>query len=748
MAKIINSIILCLICYFNPHFGQEKISTDELFNLDLEDFLNVEVISASKKSEKLFTAPATIYVITAEEIERMGFQHLQEALKYIPSIYLYNPHSWMWGGQRGLVSNFSQTLLLINGREVNNLIAQEGFISRQFATHNIERIEVLASPGSALYGANALAGVINIITKEANPNYQGIEMFMESGSYNTYSMSLVFGEVLGNFKIKGSIRQFNSEEANFKNFIQDTINYSKGWEDNDLANSYLIEYENPSEAFPVNLQVDYKDYYIGINYYFNKQSQGLEKLRWNYTDGEDNREFSLLYSGVKSDINDKIKMKLEYQHIRSYMWGRYHSGLWPVSRLESSGNFEVYSFPEQVISSNGDTLNSIDEIKGYYSSFAHYLIDQDLLDSDNISSSDIQKYFTHIYSNKNSRGSQRNKFDLLFNWQLMNNIIMDVGYNFDHIDYVGLAVTDAATGLGATYNIPIDLSKRKDVYQSYKHGMLLQLNTALYDKKMYLNLGIRYDYQNHYGASFNPRFGIIWQPSENDVLKMLYGESYREPNVFELSSDPDVEPAKLRSLEANYSRNFGNVTRIGLTGYYNIVSNFLGSVGSLIGTGVGKVEKQQITGLELQTNFRFNPFLVFINGAYIMQITQDVKDNQTGNIESFDVLSIPDKKANVGISYSLSQHFTFSLLYSYIDQYEAHSGNELIDNLFSIDASNDLKLTLKFGEFEFANGSIVGFITINNLTDENFYHANIRRSGPNKFLQEGRNLMFRIQFKN
>ena len=108
-------------------------STDALFDLSLQEFLDVEVVSVSKKKENISTAPGTVYVITEEEIRLYGFRNLQEALKYVPSVYLYDPHSWVWGGQRGFVSNFSQTLLLINGREVNNLVAGEGFISRQFS---------------------------------------------------------------------------------------------------------------------------------------------------------------------------------------------------------------------------------------------------------------------------------------------------------------------------------------------------------------------------------------------------------------------------------------------------------------------------------------------------------------------------------------------------------------------------------------------------------------------------------------
>ncbi len=289
---------------------QREEALQELLALDIEDLLAVNVTTVSKKSESALLAPGTIYVITEEEINRNGWRFLQDALKTVPSIYLYNPQSWVWGGQRGLVSNFSQTLLMINGREVNNLIASEAFISRQFATYNIKRIEVMASPGSALYGANALAGVINIITRDADPNYSGVEIALDYGSFNSRGVSFTFGKRLGAWRFSGSGMAYASDEADFTKFVQDTENFSKGWADNSLAAKSINAYENPSASQPLNLQIDYQDFYLGVNYYKNRQSHGQEKLRWDYTRGEDYREMSLFYGGGNTQIKDEKTKKI------------------------------------------------------------------------------------------------------------------------------------------------------------------------------------------------------------------------------------------------------------------------------------------------------------------------------------------------------------------------------------------------------------------------------------------------------
>jgi len=705
-----------------------------LLFLSVEELLNVPVVTASKKEEASFYAPGTVYIITEEEIKRYGWRYLQDALKYIPSVYLYDPHSWVWGGQRGLVSNFSQTLLMINGREVNNLIASEGFISRQFATHNIKRIEVMASPGSALYGANALAGVINIITKELDPSYEGIEIGLEMGSFNSEAIDIVFGQKFGNVRVSGSARYSSSDEEDYSAFVRDTENYSKGWADNGLANNYLNDYDNPSRSRPVNIQIDLNDFYLGMNSYYNRQSHGLEKLRWNYTDGEDHREMELIYGGLNHKIDSEKKIKVEFQRTKSKLWGKYHAGLWPVSRLQA---------PDTI------TLNT-DPLPGACSastSYADCLVTLGVIDPDNITDADIQKYFTHIYTNKNDRGSMREKLEIQYDWQINDRTGLITGYTYDVINYTGLAVTDAATGIGATYEIPIDISKRKDVYGSRKYGIFAQAKNELKIDELWLTAGVRYDSQNHYGSSTNPRAGLVWQADERRIVKFLYGESFREPNVFELSSDPDVKPAKLRSFEINYSQMISDQSRLFLAGYHNRVKNFLGSVGSIIGTGVGSVQEQKVVGAEFRIDTKWKRWNSFINGSFILDAEQDYIDSGTGSKSTQDVLSIPEERFNVGMSYNLTDNHALSLVYSFTNSYEANSGNSSVTDTQKINSASDLSASLSATDIAISTFKVDAFLTVTNLLNNEIYQANIRHSGPNKFLQDGRAINVRLVTK-
>ena len=727
-----------------PVYANQSQLFDVLASMSLEELLNVEVISASKEIDSILLAPGTIYVITKEEIERYGFEQLQDALKYVPSVYLYDPHSWVWGGQRGFVSNFSQTLLLLNGREVNNLIALEGFISRQFSTHNIERIEIIAGPASALYGANALAGIVNIITKEVADDYEDIQLGLTNGSFDTRAIDLVFGKKLGDLKLSGSFRNFNSKNDDYLDFVRDTENFSKGWVDADISLNSITDYKSPSAATSYSLQADYKDIYFGIYSYYNKQGHGLETLGWTYTDREDNRAFSNLYGGIDKQFSDNFSLKLEYQHINSKLWGRSQPGSFPGSALESNGNFNLQTIPGSVTTSNGLTLNGITEIKNHYGSYAHYLIDQNIIDGNNISSTDIQQYFTLIYSNKNSRGSMRDRIDLQMNWDISDHSSLIAGYSLDQIDYVGLALTNGATGLGASYDVPVDLSKRKDVYDSSKQGVFLQYKHTFLDS-IWLTAGTRYDKQNHYGTTINPRVSVVGQLNKGRIIKFQYGEAFREPNVFELAGNADIEPAKLRAFELSYSDFISDKFHYQVNYYVNRVNNFLASVGSLIGEGVGSVDSQEVKGIEIDSDMFIGDWLLFANASFIMDATQELIASN-GTTQTREVLGLPKERFSLGISYHILQSYNLSLLYQFVNRYETVNGSPTISTTLNIGEVNDAKLILSSTGRRYDDLTIKWSLAISNLLDEEYYHADIRRSGGNKFLQDGRSALFRVSF--
>lgn len=129
-----------------------------------------QVTSVSKTSESLREAPATVVVVTGEEIERRGYLDLEQLLHDIPGFDVNRTNGDIYSHvyQRGYYDEFnSRLLLIVDGVEQNDLTQGTQYLSRQYPLTNIDRVEVIYGPASTMYGANAYTGVISVITKDA-----------------------------------------------------------------------------------------------------------------------------------------------------------------------------------------------------------------------------------------------------------------------------------------------------------------------------------------------------------------------------------------------------------------------------------------------------------------------------------------------------------------------------------------------------------------------------------------------------
>jgi iron complex outermembrane receptor protein len=149
----------------------------DLTELSLEELMNVEVTSVAKKAQPLSGAAAAVYVITQEDIRRSGATSIAEAIRMAPGVDVARFDSNKWAiSARGFNTLFSNKLLvLIDGRTVYTpLFAGVFWDVQDTLLEDIERIEVIRGPGGTLWGANAVNGVINIITKHAKDTQGGL----------------------------------------------------------------------------------------------------------------------------------------------------------------------------------------------------------------------------------------------------------------------------------------------------------------------------------------------------------------------------------------------------------------------------------------------------------------------------------------------------------------------------------------------------------------------------------------------
>ena len=149
---------------------EESAPPSVLKNLSLEDLMNVEVTSVSRHPEKLSRTASAIQVITAEDIRRSGATNIAEALRLADNLDVarQNAHAWSITARGFNTALANKLLVLIDGRTVYTPLFSGVFWDVQnYLLADIERIEVISGPGGTLWGANAVNGVINIITKNA-----------------------------------------------------------------------------------------------------------------------------------------------------------------------------------------------------------------------------------------------------------------------------------------------------------------------------------------------------------------------------------------------------------------------------------------------------------------------------------------------------------------------------------------------------------------------------------------------------
>lgn len=166
-----------------------ETATAEYLDLSLEELLNVVVTTVSKKSQPLGQTAAAAYVISAEDIRRSGATTLPEALRLAPGVQVSAISHNKWSVSiRGFPGRYSNKLLvLVDGRSIYSPLFSGVFWEfNDIPLENIERIEVIRGPGGSIWGANAVNGVINVITRQARAT-QGSLASLELGDEKTAS---------------------------------------------------------------------------------------------------------------------------------------------------------------------------------------------------------------------------------------------------------------------------------------------------------------------------------------------------------------------------------------------------------------------------------------------------------------------------------------------------------------------------------------------------------------------------------
>ncbi len=211
-------LFCCLMAGTAAGESTETFSDTDLTQLSLEELMLVEVTSVSKKPQNLAQAQAAIHVLSGEDLRRMGVTNVPDALRLVPGLQVAKIDANKWAvSSRGFNDRFANKLLvMIDGRSVYTpLFAGVYWEAQMVPLQDIDRIEVIRGPGGTLWGANAVNGVINIISKHSNET-QGMLASAGFGNEERGIGSLRYGGKAGDAMTYRLYGQFNSRDTAFQ----------------------------------------------------------------------------------------------------------------------------------------------------------------------------------------------------------------------------------------------------------------------------------------------------------------------------------------------------------------------------------------------------------------------------------------------------------------------------------------------------------------------------------------------------
>lgn len=281
----------------------------EYIEMDLAELMEVEVFSASLFHEPLLTAPGSITVVTEKQIRERGYRHLGELLSDLPGVDINHYADGITLdilSFRGIAGN-NKILLLQDGVRINSPSGEPIPLSNNFPLYHVKQVEIIYGPGSALYGADAFSGVINLITHNYHDeNYA--EMLVETGEYGYRNGYFKLQHQLDNelgFSLGGHVQ--SSDNPDLAHYYP-----------SDLPDNGRGGYEQPTQSHSLNLIFTWDEHLkLGYtrNYMRNPTSAGAHTSFVDYSADADYRSLiQTAYAKIQFKINERLNFNLNLDH--------------------------------------------------------------------------------------------------------------------------------------------------------------------------------------------------------------------------------------------------------------------------------------------------------------------------------------------------------------------------------------------------------------------------------------------------
>ena len=769
-----------------------------------QESTTVTVSSVSKTPESLREAPATVTLITAEEIQRRGYRDLDALFDDLSGFNISRSNGVTYSNiyTRGYRSDeTNRTMFLIDGVEENDLWSNTVYWSRQFPISNVERVEVIYGPASTMYGANAFAGVVNIITKTP-------ESLIREGRNLALQADLTFGAFgtgvleataagqtsTGSLRWMITARMFQSDEPDLSEF--EFWDYDPAvYETEAMAANYLskLHFDSaPGSTVPDHIAslcsaadiVDPAACFASVisSPYFDVTPGGIALTEQGLLRAValDQSALGQELGGAPIGFSDPtdswlVNGKIQLQNIVvGFQLWRTEEGAtpWYTDQLRPGGDNGNLWTPEQswfyVKYSNNFGPDFSFELFSQYKEHTLDGTDTALFRPDNYARGALG--IAHLALDTEPTWGAT--YFYLLNTQLRNEL--KLFYNpSERFSLVG-GVEVRNGSLQGNYTLSSEPnasetgSPGSDIpggnrFSTTDLGVFLQASYRPFDR-LRVVAGGRVDDNSvretqGYGTVFNPRLAVVYTPKDF-TFKAIYSESFLDASNFvKYATDPGVrdlpnpglQPETAKNLELSASWQISEDFWLDVVAYD---SKFSGAVQQVSGVPCGPpdcatprttsqfqaVGALSIRGLQLRSSLSYKDFDFWGNYSYV-----DPFNEQTGT----RVGDIASHQLNLGVNAELGERFNANLRFNYVGVKDTGPGTDVPTNLFDeIDSYLVAHASLTYRNL-LAHSALQ--LTINNLFDQEYYHPGLRGAdGTNlaaRLPQPGRAAYLRLSMK-
>ncbi len=680
-----------------------EVTLDEVFNVfdGLVKAKRTKIATGTEQSTDL--APAVTTVITSQDIEAMGARNLEEILRSVPGLQVaysvFNIPIYTVRGISSAPSADPELLVLINGIRVNDSFrGAKGLYWSGFPVSAISQIEVIRGPGSAVYGADAFAGVLNIVTKSAS-EIGGTEVGLRVGKFNTQDAWILHGQQWQGWEIAATAE----------------VSRTKGHQENveiDAQTALDKVYKTQASLAPGPYSAENTLYDVRID---------LAKQPWQLRAGIHRGEDMGVGAGVSQALDPTKPLAEERINADLTYYQPQFSDNWELqaqlSYLRTTFAAEFMTFPPGAFggafpighfgSPTGSEHQTQLSLSGFYRGFTDHLIRMGI-----------------GYSN----------YDLYETRQIR---------NFGLNPFTGLPIPPTQM---------IDTSDSPGVFapEVARNNKYLFLQDAwVFNDNWELTSGIRYDDYSDFGSTINPRLGIVWKTFEKITTKLLYGSAFRAPSFQELYNqnnpvvlgNPNLKPENMASWEVAFDYRATSDLHLSLNLYhYDITDKIILVPMSKGERGYANASNWKGQGLEGELRWKTSSkSSLLLNYSY-----QDSRDDKT----NVTLTNAPKQTAFLRSDYLLGSSWYINTQLNWVDDWPRITTDPRPDMASSI----TLDLTLRQKDIRKGNTNFA--LGIRNLFDAEFSYPSPGPGGngviniPNDLPGAGRSFFgeFRYRF--